>query len=316
MDGASSTATPGNLSRQMEQRLPDLPTDEVPVLVGPTGVGKSRIALELARRQGGEIISMDSRAVYRGMDIGTAKPAMSERDEIRHHLLDILDPCEPRYSAGRFFADACRLVADIKSRGKLPLVVGGTMMYANALVNGLVNMPSISPAMRAKASKLVARLGLSGAHAELGIKDPLVAGRIHTNDHQRLVRAWEVLLATGKPLGEWLTAGNNKPDFPLALYALVPADKKNHRNGIKDRLDRMIANGLVREVSYLVTKCGPDAQALNTIGYRQLLPFVLGKVSLNRAASDAKRATTQLARRQMGWIRKFGLPRTRIIPCG
>lgn len=276
------------------------------MLLGPTAIGKSNLAIATALRHNGEIISMDSCAIYRGLDIGSAKPTAAQREQVVHHLVDIYDPDE-RYSAGRFFADACQLVKEISARGKQPIIVGGTMLYANILLNGMTHIPPISSRSRAAAQELVDR-DQAKAYQQLGQRDPVFAQSIHANDSQRITRAWEVLLETDRPLGDWLNEPNLLPDFKPQLCAMLPSDRAALRTRLDTRLDTMMAAGFLSEIKRLVAQYGPNIQSLRSVGYKQLLPCVLGTVDQVQALAAAKQATRRLARYQMSWIRRFNLP--------
>lgn len=285
-----------------EERIID--SGKVVLLIGPTAVGKSRLAVEMAKQHSGEIISMDSCAVYRGLDIGSAKPGEEEREGIKHHLIDILNP-DKRYSAGKFFHDTLELVREIRGRKKLPIIVGGTILYANTLLNGIASIPAISPGVREKAQFLLETEGREKAYQRLEKQDLEFARRVHPNDQKRILRAWEVLLETGKPLGQWLAEGNSLPDFDMAVCVMTPYDKAEHKTVLNERVDKMMEEGFLYEVSCLVTKYGSAATALNAVGYRQLVTHVTGLSSIRDAVVAAKKATARLAKHQMTWIRKI-----------
>ncbi len=276
------------------------------LIIGPTAVGKSKLAIGIAHQCEGEIISADSCAVYRGLDIGTAKPTQAEREAIPHHLIDICEPSE-HFNVGIFFEKVSDLIPAISRRGKLPILVGGTMMYVNALLNGINQIPIISPKARRQAQELLDMHGLDTAHEMIREQDPVSHTKIASTDRQRLTRAWEVLFATGRPLSNWLAQKRNQIPCNLCLRIIMPPKPNIYRNNLEQRYDDMISDGLVHEISNLIDKYGADIPALKAVGYRQLLPYVHGELDLVTAVAKAKLATWQFARRQMTWIRKIKL---------
>jgi tRNA dimethylallyltransferase len=274
-------------------------------LMGPTAAGKTDLALSLARAFPFEIVSVDSAMVYRGLDIGSGKPSRQVLAAIPHHLVDILDPSE-RYSAGQFVRDAKRVMADIRSRGKVPLLVGGTMLYFKALTEGIADMPSADPAIRAAIDAQAARIGWPQMHAELARVDPTAAGRILPNDAQRIQRALEVHRLTGKSLTELhaATVRQTLNDSTLAL-AWSPADRAALYDRIALRFDAMMAAGLLEEVRRLHarTDLSQDLPALRSVGYRQLGRHLAGQYDLTEGVRLGVIATRQLARRQLIWLR-------------
>jgi len=277
------------------------------VLVGPTASGKSAVALELARRFDGEIVSADSAQVYRGMDIGTAKPDAATRARVRHHLLDLIDPTEA-YSAARFRGDAVAAIADIRARGRVPIVAGGTMLYVKALREGLSELPQADPALRAELDARAARIGWPAMHAELARVDPATAARLAPTDAQRIQRALEVHELTRRPLSSLQGARNASFDEALSLVvALVPADRSKLHAAIAQRFDAMLAEGLVDEVAALRERFDlrPGLPSMRAVGYRQVLDCLDGR--LDRAALRERgiAATRQLAKRQLTWLRSM-----------
>ncbi len=276
---------------------------EALVLTGPTAAGKSAWAVRLAEELPVEIVSMDSAQVYRGMDVGTAKPSTALRARIPHHLIDILDPAES-YSAGQFVADCARLIAAIRSRGRLPLLAGGTMLYLRALTDGIADLPRGSAELRRKIDARAAREGWPSLHAELASLDPEAAARIHPNDPQRIQRALEVCYVTGHPLSQLQRA--RSPLLAQApRWAIVPADRTVLHRRIGERLSRMMERGFLEEVARLhgrgdLTERHP---ALRAVGYRQLWAHLEGCYGLDEARDRALAATRQLAKRQLTWLR-------------
>lgn len=274
------------------------------LLAGPTASGKTELALALAARAPVEIVSVDSSQVYRGFDIGAAKPDAVIRGRVRHHLLDIREPAQA-YSAGEFVADAMAAIRDIQGRGRVPLLVGGTMLYFNALIRGIAPLPVADPAIRAALDSRAAQLGWPAMHAALAEVDPVAAARIHPNDPQRIQRALEVYAASGRTISDWQRM-TESPVAALNLhrYALVPGDRTVLHTRIAQRFTTMMKDGLLQEVESLLRR--PDIHsgtpALRAVGYRQLLAYLEGECSLEEAVRRAVVATRQLAKRQLTWI--------------
>ena len=274
------------------------------VIAGPTGTGKSSLGIELALRLGGEVVSVDSIAVYRGFEIGTAMPTMGERRGVPHHLIGIRDPAG-KYSAGEFFRDSIRLAREIKDRGRVPIFVGGTMMYFNVLVNGISSIPPVPEETHAEAVVLVRKEGAAAAHRRLSRIDPASASRLSPNDGQRIVRALEVHMGTGRTLSEWVAGGKVRAKFDLSCRYLVPGDRVSHSSLLRERFMGMIASGLVDEVKGIVAKYGPGIDPLRSVGYRQVTDHVLGRHTADEAADLGAIATRRLAKRQVTWVRKL-----------
>ena len=277
-------------------------------LAGPTASGKSAVALALARVLPLEIISVDSALVYRGMDIGTAKPSAAERAEVPHHLIDILDPSEA-YSAARFVAEATRLVAQIRARGRLPLLVGGTMLYFKALRDGLHAMPGADPALRTSIDQRAAAQGWPALHAELVRVDPVTAARLAPNDAQRIQRALEVWQLSGRALSDWhrdetASARPAAADWPLV--SLEPASRAWLHARIAQRFGSMLQDGLLAEVQALRARADlhPGLPAMRCVGYRQAWAALeQGRTEGWQDAAIA--ATRQLAKHQLTWLRSI-----------
>ena len=274
------------------------------LLLGPTALGKSRLAIRIANETASEIISVDSCAIYTGLDIGTAKPAYAERRCITHHLIDICAPSE-RFSVGAFFEKVNTLIPDILQRGKLPILVGGTMMYVNALLCGISSIPQITQIARRQAQALLDEQGSVSAHLMLRQLDTVSYRQIAPTDRQRLVRAWEVLISTGQPISHWWSQGRKSLSSDLCLRFVMPPKRDEYRQNLNERFEAMLDAGLAAELEQLVATHGSNVPAFNAVGYRQLLPYVLGELEQKLAITAAKQATWQLARRQMTWIRKF-----------
>lgn len=287
-------------------------------LAGPTASGKTEAALALAAHCPVEVISVDSALVYRGMDIGTAKPSEAERAAVPHHLIDILEPTQ-NYSAARFAADAQRLAAEIRARGHLPLLVGGTLLYFKALREGLHAMPEADAEVRAQIEQRAAQLGWPALHAELARVDPATAARLAPADAQRIQRALEVWQVSGQPMSAWHQAGpRGAPDEGAwPLVALVPEQRAWLHARIVQRFEAMWAAGLVDEVQRLRQRGDLHAElpAMRCVGYRQVwqaldqgwLPGAHAQA--DRAVRDAGiAATRQLAKRQLTWLRSISTP--------
>jgi tRNA dimethylallyltransferase len=275
-------------------------------LAGPTASGKSAAALAiaaaLAPQRAVEIVSVDSALVYRGMDIGTAKPSAAERATVPHHLIDIVDPAE-RYSAARFVADAGAAIAAIRQRGNVPLLVGGTMLYFKALFDGLDVLPEADPAVRADIDARAQRAGWPALHAELAAIDPATAARLAPNDSQRIQRALEVHRVSGRPLSAWHSA----PDgLTPPLLALEPNDRAWLHARIGERFAAMLAAGLVSEVQALRARgdLNPGLSSMRAVGYRQAWA-ALDDGDLGALAPSVTAATRQLAKRQLTWLRSM-----------
>ncbi|MDQ6685708.1 MAG: tRNA (adenosine(37)-N6)-dimethylallyltransferase MiaA [Pseudomonadota bacterium] len=284
-------------------------------LVGPTAAGKSAAAMALAAALAPttpiEIVSVDSALVYRGLDIGTAKPSRAERQRVPHHLIDIVDPADP-YSAARFVADARHAVADIVARGAVPLLVGGTMLYLHALFEGLDALPSADAALRAEIDAEAERVGWPALHQRLVATDPATAARLAPNDAQRIQRALEVERLSGKPMSSWLS-GRGRGRWPR-LFSLEPASRATLHARIEERVAAMLATGLVDEVVALRRR--PDLSVLTpsirAVGYRQTWA-ALDAGDGSGLADRIAAATRQLAKRQLTWLRR--MPWREVVAC-
>ena len=280
-------------------------------IAGPTASGKSALALAAAQAWPVEIISVDSAQVFRGLDIGTAKPSPAERAAVPQHLIDILDPTEA-YSAAQFVADARRLIGEINQRGRIALLVGGTMLYFKALINGLDAMPAADPAVRAALDARAAAQGWPALHAELAMVDPSTAARLKSTDAQRIQRALEVWTVSGQPISSF-HGRHSTPGLALPLLALEPLDRAWLHQRIAQRFDAMLAAGLVDEVRGLRARgdLQPRLPALRCVGYRQAWA-ALDAGDLAPLREQGIAATRQLAKRQLTWLR--GMPRT-VVAC-
>lgn len=275
--------------------------------MGPTASGKSQAAEAVCRVRPCEIVSVDSALVYRGMDIGTAKPSLQIRAEIPHHLIDILEP-EESFSAAQFAAAALESIRDIHARGKVPLLVGGTMLYFRALFEGLAPLPTSSVAVRERLLAEADTLGLAALHQRLQRIDPLAAERIHPNDPQRILRALEVFEIAGKPLSQlWQEAENYLFPYPITRIVLSLSDRGKLHQRIEQRLDAMFAAGFVDEVARLRARSGlsPELPSMRSVGYRQVWEFLEGGSDYATMRQRALFATRQLAKRQLTWLRQL-----------
>ena len=284
----------------------------VVLLMGPTASGKSALAQLLALRFDGEIVTADSAQVYRGMDIGTAKPDAAARAEVPHHLLDLIEPTEA-YSAARFHRDAAAAIAAIRARGRVPIVAGGTMLYFKALTEGLSALPQADPALRARLDARAAELGWPALHAELARVDPATAARLAPTDSQRIQRALEVQMLTGVALSA-LQGSRATPALPgpTVVVALVPADRARLHRIIAERFDAMLERGLVEELRGLRARytLNPAMPSMRCVGYRQAFAWLEsgGKPrELGELRERGIAATRQLARRQLTWLRSMNL---------
>lgn len=274
-------------------------------LMGPTASGKTDLAVELVRRLPCSIISVDSALVYREMDIGTAKPGPELLAEAPHRLIDILDPAES-YSAARFRSDALREMEAIRASGRIPLLVGGTMLYFRALAAGLSDLPAADPAVRARLEAELAAGGLAALHARLARVDPESARRIHPNDPQRIQRALEVWELTGRPLSAlWAEHAATKPGMEAVLIALAPARRAVLHERIERRFHAMLAAGFVDEVERLRRRgdLHPGLPSMRSVGYRQVWSYLEGQIGHGEMVERGIAATRQLAKRQITWLR-------------
>ena len=276
------------------------------LLMGPTGSGKSDLAMRLAEMLPLEILSVDSALVYRGMDIGTAKPTAAMRARVPHHLLDIRDPAES-YSAGDFTRDAARAMQDIWQRGRHPLLVGGTMLYFHTLTHGIAELPAADLGLRAEIEAQAASDGWAAVHQELREVDPAAAARIHVNDPQRIQRALEVYRLTG----ESITRLQQKrvsvfDDVEVTEFVAAPLERRELHTRIEVRFGAMMGAGLLEEVKALFERSDLSAEhpSMRAVGYRQLWRHLVGQCALNEAESQAIAATRQLAKRQLTWLRR------------
>jgi tRNA dimethylallyltransferase len=275
------------------------------LLLGPTACGKSALALRLARERALEIVSVDSAQVYRGMNTGTAKPSAAERSAVPHHLIDIRDPAEA-YSAADFTGAAPGIVAAIRGRGRLPLIVGGTMLYAKALREGLSELPPADAPVRAQLDADAAALGWPALHARLATVDPATAARLKPNDSQRIQRALEVFEVTGVPLSR-LQSERQPPPLGAALIALLPGDRAELHRRIEQRFDAMLRGGFLDEVRQLKARgdLSPDLPSMRSVGYRQAWAHLDGETDAAAFRAAGIAATRQLAKRQITWLRSM-----------
>lgn len=292
--------------------------DQPPTLciVGPTGSGKTHLAMSLAKHAQSiglslELISMDSALVYRGLDIGSAKPTATEQAQIKHHLIDILEPTQS-YSAACFANDAKRLCQEIRARGNIPIVVGGTMLYWRAWAHGLSSLPPANPEIRARLDEQGQRIGWPAMHALLATLDPQTAARLQANDSQRVQRALEVYEITGKPMSALLAdspsedgrAGSAIPDW-INLVSLEPSDRSRLHQNLEKRFDEMLTSGLIAEVQKLknMPELHADLPAIRSVGYRQVWEYLDGQTDWEQMRYKALAATRQLGKRQLTWLR-------------
>lgn len=301
------------------------PRPVIACLLGPTASGKTAAALALAERAPIEIISVDSALVYRGMDIGTAKPTPAELARTPHHLIDILEPSES-YSAAEFRQRALPLIEAIRARGRMPLLVGGTMLYYKALTHGLNDLPAADPATRAELDRQAALAGWPALHARLAEVDPVTAARLAPNDAQRIQRALEIWLLTGTPMSAQLTPRHTRdstrphpyPDLPPYRFvpvSLEPSARAVLHERIATRFDAMLAGGLVDEVMRLRARgdLQPELPSMRCVGYRQVWDYLDGASDWPTMRDKGVFATRQLCKRQLTWLR--ALPGRRVVDC-
>lgn len=288
---------------KMNENLP-----KIICLMGPTAAGKTELAIELVQRMPSEIISVDSAMIYRGMDIGTGKPSSRELIKAPHHLINIKDPSEP-YSAAEFVKDALSLISDIHNRGKIPILVGGTMLYFHALEHGLSPLPSSNPNIREKISEDALKFGWEAMHQRLATIDPTAAKRIHKNDPQRISRALEVYEISGQSMSSYFEEKetNNLPlkNIQSHKFALIPQNRSLLHQRIEKRFNKMLDEGLLIEVEKL-QKRGDlhlNLPSMRAVGYRQILSYLNQEISFEEMVTKTIAATRQLAKRQLTWLR-------------
>lgn len=274
-------------------------------LMGPTAAGKTELALALHERFPVEVISVDSSQVYCGMDVGTAKPTLEERARVPHRLVDIRDPAQA-YSAAEFRADALREMDKIVRAGRVPLLVGGTMLYFHTLEHGLSPLPSANPALRRELTQQAAYIGWAALHGRLQAVDSETAARVHPNDAQRIQRALEIIELTGKPPTYWYKRkSHTKLSYELVRIGIYPQRNVLHER-IRQRFERMLVAGLITEVEHLRARgdLGPELPSMRTVGYRQVWQYLTGQLSYNEMSERGVIATRQLAKRQLTWLRR------------
>lgn len=287
-------------------------------LLGPTASGKTAAALALAQDTPLEIISVDSALVYREMDIGTAKPSAAELAAVPHHLIDIIDPRDA-YSAAQFREDTLRLVDEIAARGRRPLLVGGTMLYYKALTQGLSPLPSANADVRAQLDDDAAREGWPAMHARLASVDPVTAARLAPNDAQRIQRALEIFVLSGKPMSQWLAEEARAPAAPtphtFVPVALEPSDRAVLHARIAERFRLMLAAGFIEEVEHLRARgdLDPSLPSMRCVGYRQVWEYLDGEIDYDTMRDKGIFATRQLCKRQLTWLRS--MPERHIVDC-
>jgi len=287
-------------------------TQPVIFLMGPTASGKTDLAIELHKKLGCELISVDSALVYRGLDIGTAKPSLEELRDAPHHLIDICEPNQP-YSASKFCEDARSIIDKVIAKGTIPVLVGGTMLYFQALRDGLADLPTADPEIRAKVVEEAEKSSWHAMHEKLATIDPESAARIKVGDTQRIKRALEVFMISGKTLSQYFKEQSEQSlPYPILNLAIAPTDRKLLRERIAQRFELMLSKGFVDEVESLYTLCmdnehelSIDLPAMRSVGYRQVCQYLADEMDYQMMTEKAITATRQLAKRQMTWLRKW-----------
>jgi tRNA dimethylallyltransferase len=288
-----------------------MPITPILCLTGPTAAGKSAATLTLAQHWPLEIINVDSATLYRGMDIGTAKPTPQEQAQVPHHLLDIRDPAQS-YSAAEFRTDALRLITEIQARGRVPVLVGGTMLYFKALWEGLDELPAAHPALRAWLTNHAAKVGWPALHTHLMALDPVTAARLAPNDSQRIQRALEICLVSGQPMSTLLrrsttpsAAAQPNNTHRYVTLSLEPSDRTVLHARIEQRFDAMLEQGLMNEIEILHARqdLHLGLPSIRCVGYKQLWMYLNGDITLTQARAQAIAATRQLAKHQLTWLR-------------
>jgi len=277
---------------------------QVVCIMGPTASGKTALAIEAAKALNGEVVSVDSALIYRDMNIGTAKPTLEEQDGVAHHLIDIVSP-DISYSVADFLRDATQAIEQILARNKLPILAGGTMMYFNALINGLNELPASNALTRASIQDEIEEKGLLAMHQKLLSIDPTSAARIHENDSQRITRALEVYETSGKTMTQWQGLEKKRLPYNFIQYSIMPTQRETLHNNIALRFDQMLADGLVEETRQLCQKYNlyPDMPSLRSVGYRQVWQHLQGELDASEMRERGIIATRQLAKRQVTWLR-------------
>lgn len=278
--------------------------EKLVIIQGPTASGKSELALMLAEKVDGEIVNADSMQVYRGMDIGTAKPSREMRERVPHHLYDIVDP-DVNFTAADFRREACRVIAEICGRGKRPILVGGTGLYIRVLTRGLVDSPGADESIRRRLEEEACRDGLETLHRRLEAFDPVTAARLHPNDGVRIIRAMEVFLLTGRSLSSFHEEHRFANECYECFRIGIHMDRELLYRRVEERVDRMIADGLVEEVrGLLAAGYSPMLKSMGSIGYREICAHLAGEYPLEEAIRLIKRNTRQYAKRQITWFRR------------
>ena len=272
--------------------------------MGPTASGKTSLAINTAKALNGEVVSVDSALIYKDMNIGTAKPSVTEQDGVTHHLIDIVSP-EVTYSVADFLGDAQNAIDNILAKNKLPILAGGTMMYFNALINGLNELPAAKPEIRKQIQQDIDKLGLLAVHEQLYKVDPVSATRIHQNDPQRVIRALEVYLSSGKSMTHFQQQEKAKLAYDFVQFSIMPNERADLHKLIEQRFDQMLAAGFVDEVKYLMSKyeLNDDKPAIRCVGYRQIWQHLQGELTNREMRERGIIATRQLAKRQVTWLR-------------
>jgi tRNA dimethylallyltransferase len=292
-----------------------MPQQKIIAIMGPTASGKTAAALAIAREVPAEIISVDSALVYRDMNIGTAKPNAEELAAAPHHLIDIIDPSES-YSVAQFLSDSGRLVKEIRARGKLPILVGGTMMYYKALMNGIDDLPPADTVIRAQLDADMAAIGAAGLHARLAELDPITAARLKPNDSQRIQRALEIYMVTGQAMSSLIAQQTRAAaPFELLSISLEPSDRSFLHERIAKRFDIMLEQGFIEEVRQLKLRpeLNADLPSIRCVGYRQAWDYLDGSIDYQEMRERGIIATRQLAKRQLTWCRS--IPERLIVDC-
>lgn len=294
--------------------MADLKKPSILCLTGPTASGKTAAALMLAQNFPVEIISMDSALVYRGMDIGTAKPTVAEQAQVKHHLIDIIDPALS-YSAANFVRDALRLIDEIRARGKIPLLVGGTLLYYKALVEGLSPLPAADPTVRQQLNTEAQQAGWPAMHQRLAELDPVTAKRLAPHDAQRIQRALEVIMVSGQPMSHLLQQKTKSLDLPVHVISLEPIEREVLAQRIAARFEMMLAQGLIEEVKQLRVRgdLHLNLPSIRCVGYRQVWQYLEGVLNKTELVERGVIATRQLAKRQLTWLRS--MPMRHTIAC-
>ena len=280
-------------------------TQKILAVIGPTASGKSSIGLSLAEHVGGEIVSADSMQIYRQMDIGTAKPSLADRRQVRHHLIDILNPDQP-YNAGQFSSDADQAIAEIGQQSQVPIIVGGTHLYLKTLIHGLIAAPEVKPELQKELYVRLENEGVGALHRQLSQLDPEAAKKLHPNDSSRVTRALAVYLSTGRSIIDWQESHQFQELRYQPYYLAIRWEREQLYQRINQRVELMVEQGLVSETQALLDQgYSPELPALSSIGYKQAVSRIAGDIDQDQMIQQIQQASRRYAKKQLTWVRSI-----------